>query len=368
MKPGFIPETDDELDELFGPGDSARKAAGPGLELVRSAEDELPDRDELASQQFVAAVYRVHENTSQYPRFPLPSLHDLAGLVAPDELWVLAARQGNGKSLFCQNLTQWLIEQDVPTLYMGTEQDAEVLRIKQACVKMGVRQKLILKPTPEDKATTEYTLAAEAVQEGLKWLDSADVRRLLVYANSRYIDRATLAKWSRGGVKKYGVKCIIVDHIHHMKHGQGYNAVSELTESVHLAKDLACEMHVSMLVASQVKRPSGDAIKRYTPPDAEDLGGSSALERTADVALGIWRPLRTDLPVEELRKLQQGAKLGSQSEDRLYQEHAMGVRVLKDRLGDAPGKQCFLRVEKSRVLEIPERDRYTTRPGQPGQP
>jgi hypothetical protein len=45
----------------------------------------------------------------------------------------------------------------------------------------------------------------------------------------------------------------------------------------------------------------------------------------------------------------------------------MGVRLLKDRLGDAPGGQCILSVEHGRITALAERDRYTTIPGNRGQ-
>lgn len=359
-----VPETEGDLDDIFGPVDEPRRSSPvlPFRPRMLEPEEELPDGDDLASAQYIAAIHRVHENTSRYPRFPIPALHDLAGLIAPDEVWAIGGRQGNGKSLFYQNLMLWLVEQGVPTLYMGTEQDDHILQIKQACVKMGVRQKLILKPTPEEKRTLEYEQAQAAVQEGLKWLQSDPIRPLLKYANTRYIDRAVLQKWVAGGVRKYGIQCVIVDHIHHMEHGEGKNPVAELTSTVHLAKDLACKYHIPILLASQIKRTGGgaDGIKRFTPPEAEDFGGASAIERTADVMFGLWRPLRTDLDKKELKELRENAKMGGTPEDRVYQENVMGVRLLKDRLGDAPGKQCYLSVEKSVLGAMAEKDLHAT--------
>lgn len=64
------------------------------------------------------------------------------------------------------------------------------------------------------------------------------------------------------------------------------------------------------------------------------------------VGLGLWRPLRTDLPITELREIIKRSKQGSKSQDQIYQPDTMGVRLLKDRLGSVPGKQALLHVGK----------------------
>jgi archaellum biogenesis ATPase FlaH len=77
----------------------------------------------------------------------LESVHELTGSFAPGELIFIAGGTGNGKSLLCQNLFDDLtVEQKVPTLYIGTEQTVEVLKIKHACIRIGVSPRLILKP------------------------------------------------------------------------------------------------------------------------------------------------------------------------------------------------------------------------------
>jgi hypothetical protein len=64
------------------------------------------------------------------------------------------------------------------------------------------------------------------------------------------------------------------------------------------------------------------------------------------LGLGVWRPLRIDLSVKQLRELKKETALGKKSGDRIYQQDTMGVRLLKDRLGSCPGTQVFLHVGK----------------------
>jgi hypothetical protein len=312
--------------------------------------DSLPDADTLADSQHEAAVDRLHEDKSGYARFySLESVHEMTGSFAPEEVIMAGAEVANGKSLFFQNLFDDLIENGIPTLYIGTEQSANVLKIKHACIKFGIRQKLVLKPTTEEIASGEYALANATVQEGLDWINSPEIRELAFYANTDYVNRAELKKWISGGVKQYGIRTVIVDHIDQIDHGTGANSPQELTGTVQLLHDLARLHQMPVIVASQLKRRS-DPIRRHSPPELDDFAGSSGKERISSIMLGLWRPLRTDLSVDELRDLKKNSAAGVVGQDKIYQPNTMAVRLLKDRLGSVPGKQTMLHVGKGGKL------------------
>jgi archaellum biogenesis ATPase FlaH len=313
---------------------------------------QLPDPDELAHTQFLRAQDKLNEDKSKYARFSrLESLHELTGSFAPGELIFIAGGTGNGKSLLCQNLFDDLTsEQKVPTLYIGTEQTVEVLKIKHACIRTGVSSRLILKPDQSDFGSLAYESARDLVEDELKLLDSPEMRELAYYANCEYVNRAELTRWISGGCTKYGLECVIVDHIDQVSHGDGFNSVHELTQTVQHLHNLARENEIPIVPASQIKRTM-DPFKRYAPPDESDLAGASGKERIMAVGIGLWRPLRDDLPIKELRELLKKAKQGSTSLDRIYKENTMGARLLKDRLGSVPGKQTMLHVGKGGRLD-----------------
>ena len=318
------------------------------LRLVKDYD--LPDAETAAIIQTQEATDLLHEDKSGYPRFKrLQGVHALAGAMAPGEIWMIGAQVGAGKSLFCQNLMDDLIEQEVITLYIGTEQDVEKLRIKYACIRAGVSPKLMLKPEAHEVGTTAYNMAVDAVTAQVKWLRQSPQCHLALFATSEYVNRSELDLWINGGVKKYDIRCVIVDHIDQVEHGTQLNAVQEATATVQFLHQMARRHQMPIVIANQVKRHQ-DPMKRFTPPEVDDFAGTSAKERVADVMLGLWRPLRTDLEPKELRTMQHSAKMGGVSEDRIYQANTMGVRLLKDRLGTAPGKQCMLYVGKGGKL------------------
>lgn len=319
----------------------------PRLQVVR---DELPDSETLAIGQSQGATDILHEDKSRYPRFTrLRGLHGLAGSMAPGEVWMAGARVGNGKSLFAQNVMDDFIGQQLPTLYVGTEQDPEVLRIKHACIRAGVSARLMLKPDEHEIHSTAYEGARDAVQRELQWLRQ-EAHHLALFANCEYVNQTELRRWIVGGVEKYDIRCVIVDHIDQVAHGSGQNSVHELTATLQMIHGLMREHEMAALILSQLKRTI-DPIRRYTPPEEQDFAGASGKERIASVMFGLWRPLRTDLGIKELRVLLADVKHGFKAEDRVYQPATMGVRLLKDRLGDVPGKQIMLYVGKGGRLD-----------------
>lgn len=316
-----------------------------------SPESQLPDAFDLANRRATKAFRRLNEDPSGFPRLARwPSLHAITGAMAPDELWLVGGRQGNGKSLFCQNVLDMLIDQEIPTLYIGTEQSVEVLQIKQSCLRMGISPRWMLKPEPQDKGTTAYQAALEAIEHETVRLTTPPVSQLAFFATTDYVNRSELTKWITGGVRKYGIQCVIIDHIDHMEHGEGFNQRAEIDKTIAHVDQLAKEHHLPILVASQIKRTFGDVFKRYSPPEAEDFAESSKKERVASVMLSLWRPLRTDMDAKDLRDLQGRTKQGTDPEEKIYQPNTMGVRCVKDRLGSAPGQQCFLSVGRGNLL------------------
>jgi replicative DNA helicase len=321
-------------------------------ELDRLA-DQLPTPEELAVEQDEQARESLYEDRAAYPRFLVPSLDELTGPFAPGEVVVVGAREGQGKSVFCLNMFDDLVRQDITTLLIGTEQAAKILKQKHVCLNLGLSARKLLKPTQSEMASGEYDHIQAAVDEGLKWFLEPEIRRTAIYANTPHIDRAVITKWVGGGFKKYGVRVAIIDHIDHVNHGSGVNPVHELTQTVRLALKLATDLNITIVLASQLKR-APDQLMRYQPPQATDLAGSSDKERSASLILGLWRPLRDDIPLKDAREMAAKAKAGNGQEETIYKPMTMGVKVLKDRLGDAPGKHIELHLGRGNKLEMDE--------------
>jgi KaiC/GvpD/RAD55 family RecA-like ATPase len=323
-------------------------------ERERRARDEMPDPDTLVESQLADATARIHEDSSGYPHYPWRDLASLAGPMCPGDLILVAARTGGGKSLFLQNLFDSLIRSGMPGLYIGLEQGPEVLRVKWACMAMDIQPKIVL-AAGEARGTPIWDDAMGKVQRHLAWQRDEWVRERAHFATTRRINAAGLKRWTDWGVA-LGCQFVIVDHVDRIAHGDGKNSFHEMSETVRLAKELAVQNHIVMLVASQMGRPA-DAAEQFMPPSLHALRGGGTKEEESDTVLGVYRPLKPSVSDKQLKLVRQGLA----RRDDIVEPSTMAVMVLKHRLeGPVAGQVVKLFVRHQRVLEMREADRYST--------
>jgi replicative DNA helicase len=361
MIDGYNPklETRGDLDALFGSDSTARHVERPAPRFTAremlAAEPELPSADELNDEQFRAAVSRLHEDTTAYPRYPWKELSELAGPMCPEDLIMVAARTGGGKSLFLQNLFDAMICAGRFGLYVGLEQSPEILRIKWACLRSDVAPKLVLATPDGMRGTPTWHTAMDVVQADLKWQRTPEIKVRAHFSATRKINARKLQSWTEWAVD-HGCEFVIVDHIDRVQHGDGKNSFHEMSESIRLAKELAVKHRIVMILASQVGRP-GDQLEQFMPPSLHDLRGGGTKEEESDTVIGVYRPMRMDVTDQELKAVRQGLK----KRDDVIEPHTMGVMLLKHRLdGPQAGKVVKLAVRHQRVFDLAERDRWTT--------
>lgn len=355
------PRTKEDLDALFG-ADEPPSRSRIGFSPPPPISDPLPGADELAASQYTDAVYRLHEDTTQYPQFPWPDLAKLAGPMCPEDLMMVAARTGGGKSLFLQNLFDSLVCAGRIGLYVGLEQSPKILRIKWSCLRTDTPPRLVLATQPAERGSADWLSAMDRVQADLKWQMSPEIKVRAHFSATRKINAAGLREWTEWAVD-HGCDFVVIDHVDRIQHGSGQNSFHEMSETIRLAKELAVEHRIVMLMASQVGRP-GDALEQFMPPALHNLRGGGTKEEEADTVLGIYRPLRSNTTDKELKAVRQGLA----DRETVIEPNVMGVQLLKHRLdGPVAGKVVKLAVRHQRVSHMLERDKYTTRPGMPGQ-
>jgi replicative DNA helicase len=351
--------TRDDLDEVFGPIEPSNLPphVTPHLSLVKpsATDDDLPSADEMADEQYKAAVQRLFEDTTQYPAFPWPNLADLAGPMCPEDLVLVAARTGGGKSLFLQNLFDAMVSEGRTGLYAGLEQSPQILRIKWACLRAMVPPKLVLATRKEERGGQLWQEAMAKVQDELAWMKSPEIKRRAHFAAARRINKAGLKRWTEWAVD-HRCQFVVIDHVDRMDHGDGKNAFHELSETIQLAKELAVQHHLVMLMATQVGRPA-DGLAAFMPPALHELRGAGTKEEEADTVLGIYRPLKPETTNKQLHAVRQGLS----DRDTVVEQGTMGIQLLKHRLdGPVAGKMVKLAVEHGRVTHLPERHRVST--------
>lgn len=348
-----VPMTEGELDDLL-PGDS-RNVVRIEPRMERRDAAAMPSADELNDTQIHLAGVRLYDDARSFPQFPWHQLAELSGPMCPGDLVMIAARTGGGKSLFLQNLFDSLVCAGRFGMYIGLEQGPEILRIKWACLRSDVAPRFILAPSSEQFGTPSWKEARAKIEAEIQWQRGHDIRIRAHFAATRKINAAGLRQWTTWAVD-HGCEFVIVDHIDRIQHGRGQNPFHEMSETVRLAKELAVEHNIVMLVASQVGRPA-DALEQFMPPSLHALRGGGTKEEESDTVLGIYRPLRIDVTEKELKQVRQGLC----DRDAVIEPNIMGVMLLKHRLdGPVAGKVVKLAVRHQRVMNLEEKDRWST--------
>jgi len=351
------PRTRAELDELFGSDDrvTPRRVINLTERIEKKAAEDMPEASELADAQIVNAVERLHENTTSYPQFPWPSLARLTGPMCPEDLLFAMARTGHGKTLFLLNVFDALVSSGHVGLYVGLEQSPMILRSKWACMRVDVAPKLVLATRADERGSPDWVAAMSKVQDDLKWQRTPEIKARAHFSAERTINAAGLKRWTEWAVER-GAAFVIVDHIDRVQLAGRRNPFDEISETVRLAKELAVKHRITMLLASQVSRP-GDPLEQFIPPALSSMRGAGTKEEEADTVLGIYRPLRATVTDKELKLVRQGLR----DKDTVIEPNVMGVMMLKHRLdGRVAGKTVKLEVRHQRIVDLAERDRWTT--------
>jgi replicative DNA helicase len=344
---------DDDVDDVFGyRTEDASRIDTSNAWRQPLPEPDLPSAAEMVDQQTIDAVYRLHIDRSRYLHFPWQGVTDIAGTMAPGELWTVAARTGNGKTTFLLDFFDRTVtgEKPKPVLFVGLEQSPHELRIKWACLRCGVPPKLVLAPSDADVKSEAYRHAMDAVQEDLK--QQLTQWKGAHFAATRRVNKARLTRWTEWAAD-HGCVAVIVDHVDRMDHGSGRNSFHEMSETIVLAKELAVEHELVMILASQVGRPNGDPLQRFTPPALHELRGGGTKEEESNAVLCVFRPLKPDVTEADMKRVRQGLT----DETQIYEHNAMAVRVLKHRMDGATlGRQSVLTFNRGRLLDRPIRD------------
>jgi hypothetical protein len=221
-------------DDDYTSGVPSHYLAGENVRDIETARAKrMPGADELIESQIASAIQRIHEDTREYPRFPWKALHELSGSMCPEDLIIIAARTGGGKSLFLQNLFDHLIRADRFGFYAGLEQNAENLRIKWACMHHDLPPKLMLAPG-DAQGSPEWERGQALVQEHFAWQKSPKIRIRAHFGAERKINALGLRTWTEWAVD-HGAEFVIVDHIDRVDHGDGRNPFHEMSETIRLA-------------------------------------------------------------------------------------------------------------------------------------
>ena len=201
----------------------------------------------------------------------------LAGLQHSD-LIIVAARPAMGKTSLVLNIAQHVgTKTDMTVGFFSLEMSKEQLFLRMLTSEAGIDGHRLRTGFLGERDFPKLTTALETLGRANVFIDdTASIGVLEMRAKARRLKA------------EHGLDLIIIDYIQLMQgRGRFENRVTELASISRGLKGLAKELHVPVVVLSQLSRAPEQRPNRR--PQLSDLRESGALEQDADVVVMIYR-------------------------------------------------------------------------------
>jgi len=194
----------------------------------------------------------------------------------PNQLVLLAARTGQGKSTLAQNIAENIADAGLPVLFFTLEMSRYELQIRSLARAGRI---------DSDRLSTGLITKEEAerMKDAVQIVNS---RTNLLIHDEGVTSTQTLASLARRHHEQHPLGLIVVDYIGLIQ-GQGENQTQRIASISRSLKLLAQNLHVPILALSQMNRKQDDRTNKE--PMLSDLRDSGALEQDADVVLFLYR-------------------------------------------------------------------------------
>ena len=213
--------------------------------------------------------------------------HKTSGM-QPTDLVIIAARPSMGKTSFVINMAQnAALEHGKVVGVFSLEMSKEQLFMRMLTSEARVDSQRLRQGMLLERDLPAIAQAAEKLSMAKIFIDdSASIGVLEMRAKARRLKA------------EHGLDMLVIDYVQLMQgRGRFENRQQELTSISRSLKALAKELHVPILILSQLSRaPDARADHR---PQLSDLRESGALEQDADVVMFIYREDRYKGPEDE---------------------------------------------------------------------
>ena len=244
-------------------------------------------------QEYIEHISHAKENCVDLGKF-LPEFKRYIRPVDPGELILLMARTGVGKTAVCQNIAKSM--NNMKVLFFELELPTSLMYERFAAMCTGTSSEEIANQADEDIhvdfSDADHVFVCPETGIGIDKL-------------REYVIKSELVIGEKPGL-------VIVDYVGLMEgFGKRYEWVTDLAQGM---KKLAKELNVVFCLVTQTRRPPPQKNKSFKE-DLEESGrvgihdgkDSGALEESAGLALGIWRPSEVEIEFDILKCTKGGA-------------------------------------------------------------
>jgi replicative DNA helicase len=276
----------------------------PGRELVQNAEAVLAELGQSGAQNVFARVGAIVsaevERLDEARRLGITASGVSSGFRKLDEktaglhkgdLYIIAARPGNGKSALVTNIAANVARPCVDGVALfSLEMPKEQIAVRLACAERGIDASDVRRNKLNGDQWAELQHAAADLAQMPLWIDDTAAMSLLeLRARARKLQRDIEA--GRMGVecKRLGLICIDYLQLMHGLRERGDSREQEIGSISRGLKQLAKDLSVPVIALSQLNRTTEQQGKDHRPK-LSSLRESGNIEQDADSVWFIYRP------------------------------------------------------------------------------
>jgi replicative DNA helicase len=267
----------------------------PPSELMDIAEQQIFDltRAEvnIESDQFeplvdgvVASVKQWAESQGSLRGLPTPfdRLNNFTTGINNEDVWVIGARPGVGKTAMSLTMVRELVRQQIdeegvrqadgyPVQFFSLEMKREQLILRL----MAMHASINMQSLRTGKITEQNSVDMEAAV--------ADMKTWPLYIDdSRSLDIAQIRARARRAKRKYGIRCVFIDYMQLIRcnavlKNKGTNREQEVAEISRNIKDMNRELGIPVVILAQLNRK-----EETVEPALHHLRESGSIEQDAD--------------------------------------------------------------------------------------
>lgn len=270
----------------------------PFLQKVEEIVNDIPGEigTEVIQLGSIAADYIAEKraNPKKIPGIPTnyPILDANIQGLQPSRLYILGARTGQGKSVWCLNLVKRLaVDQEIPVLYISTEQTPTDEISRLISIMAETNEHYIDNGTfiKMDKLAEQVAEAEERIKDAPIW-----------FSHDPMFTPEKLYRTIKKYVITKGVKAVFFDYIRipvsSIMAKDKWAMVGDLAYGL---KAIASELNIPIISAVQVNRDGSEQFKNTGEIDGSSFALSDMIEQASSVSM-ILRPLnhaeRKDYP------------------------------------------------------------------------
>ena len=270
------------------------------IEKVIKELNKIEDREikeESLKEQIIDTLYMIEKNMKNKNDYSLyTGMLDLDQLTCGlhnEELTIIGARPGMGKTTFALQIADYIAKKKIPVMFISLEMSEE-----------QIITKLIAKETRIN--STKMRLGTLTDQEAVKVYEAGaelEEKSLYITSNLRTIQQIEVEARKLKNKKNIGL--IIIDYIQLIKSSQKFNLrEQEVADITRTLKLLTLELKIPIIGLCQLNR---NATRQE--PMLSDLRESGAIEQDADNVIFIYQEEETDAaaPVVTIKLAKQRA-------------------------------------------------------------